>query len=66
MTEPSNETEPIYEVRERSELGRFEFQYCPCGGPVVLSCAENVFGDTNAVFHPLILSYLHILFLTLF
>jgi glycosyltransferase involved in cell wall biosynthesis len=27
-----------------------EFVYMPTGGPFVLSCFENVFGDTNAIF----------------
>jgi glycosyltransferase involved in cell wall biosynthesis len=35
---------------EGLESGGSEYIYMPTGGPFVLSCFENVFGDTNAIF----------------
>ena len=37
---------------DRSQLvsERFDYQYTPTGGPLLLACVENVFGDANAAF----------------
>jgi len=35
---------------EGIEADMSEFVYMPSGGPFVLSCFENVYGDTNAIF----------------
>ncbi len=32
------------------EVGRFAFRYSPTGGPRVLACLENVYGDTCSLF----------------
>ena len=39
-----------FQHEEGIESGVSEYIYMPTGGPFILSCFENVYGDTNAVF----------------